>query len=259
MEMKQRLLARLEAVALAVKDSGQGVAVLGLGSVGQELDRLDAFSDLDFFVIARRGQKRHFLDSLAWLEHIEPIIFSFMNTADGYKLLFGDGIFCEMAVFEADELETIPYTQARVIWQDERSAFSFAENNNLPAAPTQAPTIEWLSGEILGNLYVGLGRFRRGEKLSAARFIQGHAVDRILALAPFIEDQQAGHSDPFDQDRRFEQRYPRTAAELPQFLQGYEKSPQSAQAILNFLERHFPINAVMKKAILSLTETQTDT
>ena len=81
MEMKQRLLARLEAVALAVKETGQGVAVLGLGSVGQELDRLDAYSDLDFFVIARPGQKRYFLDSLFWLENIQPILFSFLNTA----------------------------------------------------------------------------------------------------------------------------------------------------------------------------------
>jgi hypothetical protein len=252
MEMKQRLLARLEAVALAVKETGQGTAVLGLGSVGQELDRLDAYSDLDFFVIARPGQKRYFLDSLAWLESIQPILFSFLNTADGYKLLFADRIFCEMAVFEPDELQTIPYTQARVIWQDECSALSFPENNKLPPAPDQPPTVEWLTGEILSNLYIGLGRFRRGEKVSAARFIQGHAVDRILALAPFIEDQQAGHADPFDQDRRFEQRYPRTAAELPHFQQGYENSPQSARAILKFLERHFTVNKGMKEAILSM-------
>jgi hypothetical protein len=254
MEMKQRLLARLGAVARAVKEMGQGVAVLGLGSAGQELDRLDAFSDLDFFVIARPGQKRYFLDSLAWLESIQPVLFSFLNTADGYKLLFADGIFCEMAVFEPDELQTIPYTHARIIWQDERSPLSFPENNKLPPAPAQPSTIEWLTGEILSNLYVGLGRFQRGEKLTASRFIQGHAIDRILELAPFIEEQQAGHSDPFDQDRRFEQRYPRIAAELPEFLQGYEKSPHSARAILNFLERHVPVNKGMKDAILSFCD-----
>jgi len=99
---------------------------------------------------------------------------------------------------------------------------------------------------------VGLGRFQRGGKLTAVRFIQGYAVDRILELAPFIEDPQAGYADAFDQDRRFEQRYPRTAAELPKFIQGYEKSPQAARAILHFLEKHFPLNKEMKEAIRSL-------
>jgi lincosamide nucleotidyltransferase len=246
------LLARLQDIGWAVKNSGQGLAVLGLGSVGQELERLDKYSDLDFFVIARAGQKRYFLDSLDWLHSVAPVLFSFLNTADGYKLLFDDGIFCEMAVFEADELAGIPYSGARVVWQDAGSDLSFAPDNRLPTAPDQPPTVEWLVSEILSNLTVGLGRFRRGEKLTAFRFIQGYAVDRILELAPYIEDGQAGHSDPFDKDRRFEQRYPQMAAELPRFQPGYEKSPQAALAILNFIEQHFTVNGPMKEVILAL-------
>jgi hypothetical protein len=57
MQRAQQLLGRLEAIAQAVKETGQGVAVLGLGSVGQELERLDEYSDLDFFVIAKPGKK----------------------------------------------------------------------------------------------------------------------------------------------------------------------------------------------------------
>ena len=114
----QLLLARLQKIGQTVKETGYGVAVLGLGSAGQERQRLDDYSDLDFFVIARAGAKRYFLDSLAWLEGIQPVTFSFLNTADGYKLLFADGIFCEMAVFEASELAQIPYSGARVVWQD---------------------------------------------------------------------------------------------------------------------------------------------
>ena len=95
MKTKQRLMDRLEAVAQAIKDSGRGVALLGLGSVGQDLQRLDEYSDLDFFVIAKPGSKSYFLNSLSWLEDVQPIVFSFMNTVDGYKLLFDDGIFCE--------------------------------------------------------------------------------------------------------------------------------------------------------------------
>ena len=180
--MQEQLLNRLEAIAQVIKESRRGEALLGLGSVGQDLQRLDAYSDLDFFVIAKPGHKSYFLDSLAWLEAIQPISFSFMNTVDGYKLLFDDGIFCETAVFEPDELANIPYDGARVIWQDEGSSLTFATSNKLPQVSDQPPTVEWLVGEVLSNLYVGIGRFRRGEKLTAARFIQVHAVDHILEL-----------------------------------------------------------------------------
>ncbi len=248
----QLLIDRLDAIGQAVKETGRGVAVLGLGSAGEERQRLDAFSDLDFFVIARTGAKPYFLDSLAWLEAIQPVTFSFLNTADGYKLLFADGIFCEMAVFEAGELAQIPYTGAQVVWQDDASELSFPASSRLPQAAAEPPTTEWLLGEILSNLYVGLGRFRRGEKLSAARFIQGHAVDRLLELAPLIEGAVGGTADPFDHSRRFEQRFPRTAVHLPEFLAGYDQTPQAALAMLAFLESHFSINKAMNEAIHEL-------
>ncbi|MDX1417468.1 MAG: hypothetical protein R3293_24905 [Candidatus Promineifilaceae bacterium] len=249
MNSKQRLLARLDAVARAVKQTGQAIALLGLGSAGRDLARLDAYSDLDFFVIVQPGSKSRYLSSLDWLARPAPIVFSFQNTADGFKLLYNDGIFCEMAVFEPQELPGIPYDGARIIWQAEGSALIFPTSNRLPPKPSQPPTQEWLIGEILCNLYIGLGRFQRGEKLTAARFIQGYAVDHLLKLAPFIEEPRTSHADAFDGHRRFEQRFPKTAAELPHMMQGYDKSPHSARAILDFLEDHFAVNAQMKDAI----------
>jgi hypothetical protein len=82
--------------------------------------------------------------------------------------------------------------------------------------PVQQPSpTEWLVGEALTNLYVGLGRYRRGEKLSAARFIQNYAVDRILDLAARIEAEQPAFKDQFASERRFEQRFPELASRLP--------------------------------------------
>lgn len=249
---EQELLDRLDAIGRAVSASGHGLALLGLGSVGQEQERLDAFSDLDFFVIARLGRKAFFLQSLNWLEQVQPVVFSFQNTADGHKLLFADGIFCETAVFTPEELPNIPYSGARVIWQDENSRLSFPENNNLPQSEPADHDAAWLIGEILTNLYVGLGRFQRGEKLTAARFIQGHAVDRILELAAKLEEPGPAQPDPFDRGRRFEQRFPQTAVWLPEFLPGYDLSPQAALAILHFLETNCEVNQQMKEAILQL-------
>jgi hypothetical protein len=43
---------------------------------------------------------------------------------------------------------------------------------------------------------------------------------------------------------------------LPGFIQGYDRTPESAAAILAFLERHWPVNPAIKQAILALLPPQ---
>lgn len=244
------LLARLEAIAQSVAASGRGLALLGLGSVGAEVDRLDAYSDLDFFVIARPGAKHVFLDSLAWLESAAPLVYSFRNTRDGYKLLYADGIFAEMAIFEPDELAAIPFHGGRFIWRAPGFTLPVPLSGNALPAEDPPHAVDWRVNEALTNLYIGLGRFQRGEKLSGALFIQGHALGHVLHLAAHVEGAQAPPGDPFDAARRFERRLPQAAALLPQFMPGYEASPAAARAILAYLDTHFTINQALKAAIL---------
>jgi hypothetical protein len=251
MNTQHQLLARLDAIGRSLQSTGRALALIGLGSVGVERDRLDAFSDLDFFVIAKDGCKAWLLADLAWLSSICPIAYHFLNTEDGYKLLYQDGIFCEFAVFERAELGTIAFAEGQIVWKeagvDDQIAIPI--QNSQPAVPKR---VEWLIGEALTNLYIGLGRYHRGEKLSAARFIQQYAVDRVLELTERVEAQQPGSEDRFAKERRFEQRFPITAQELPRFIQGYEQSRESAAAILDFMERHFDINPAMAQAIRRL-------
>ena len=245
-----RLLERLEAIAFSVAGSGSGLALIGLGSAGAEVERLDAYSDLDFFVIVQPGRKEEFLASLSWLEDAAPVVYAFLNTADGYKLLFADGIFAEMAVFEPAELARIPFSGGRFVWQAPGFDLPVPLAGNALPDPEPSHSTEWLVNEALTNLYVGLGRYRRGEKSSAARFIQGHAVDRLLDLAPLIEKSRPGQPDPFDSTRRFERVYPQTAILLAQFMPGYEDSPAAARAILTYIDSHFDVNPALKAAIL---------
>jgi hypothetical protein len=251
MNKKEKLLERLDEIGQSLSQTEGGLALLGLGSVGQELARLDEYSDLDFFAIVRPGHKAGFIVDLDWLSRIQPVAYAFKNTDDGYKLLFADGIFCEFAVFEPDELATIPFAAGRIIWQ---AADFDASLLDKPAADKQERPVDWLVGEALTNLYVGLGRYRRGEKLSAARFIQWYAMDRVVELAARIEEEKPGFADQFDRDRRFEQRFVGTAVHLPQFIPGYNHSPAAAQSILSFLETHFTVNPAMKAAIQSLIQ-----
>src|SRR5690349_19278563 len=178
----QSLLQRLDEIGYSLEQSDHALALIGLGSVGLELDRLDSYSDLDFFAIVEKDYKHAYLDSLGWLSDIRTIAYSFLNTEDGYKVLFEDGIFCEFAVFEQDELKNIPFAPGRVVWKRTGIPETFAQPVTFPSSQ-QKRDKDWLLGEALTNIYVGLNREKRGEKLSATRFIQGYAVDRVLELA----------------------------------------------------------------------------
>lgn len=250
MNIKELLLKRLNEIGDSLSKRQHALALLGLGSVGAEVDRIDQYSDLDFFVICEEGYKMRFIQELDWLESIKPIAFKFKNTEDGYKLLFEDGIFCEFAIFEPQELINIPFSEGRIVWKSQYF-------NPSICAPTveklsKSKNVEFLIGEALTNLYVGLGRYKRGEKLSAYNFIQNYAKDRVLELISTMETPQAASEDIFCIDRRFEFRYPNNGSILSKILVGYDNIPESAKVILEFLDSNFSINEAMKNKIYEL-------
>jgi hypothetical protein len=247
----QSLLRRLDDIGRSLDQSGHALALIGLGSAGLELDRLDAYSDLDFFVIVEHGQKRAYLDSLHWLSDVHSVAYSFLNTKDGYKVLFADGIFCEFAVFELDELKDVPFASGRIVWKRADIPDKVRHPVLMPASQSKRSQ-EWLLGEVLTNIYVGLSREKRGEQLSATRFIQGYAVDRLVELVDYIAMAKQTHRDPFVNERRFEQRFPDLVSEISTWVQGYERNRESALAILAFLEIHFEVNHAMTRAIRAL-------
>jgi hypothetical protein len=255
MKRPDLLLSRLNEIGESLSKRESALALIGLGSVGLELDRLDDFSDLDFFAIVKTGSKNNFLNDLSWLTDILPAAYCFKNTHDGYKFLYEDGIFCEFAVFDEDELKQAVFPAGRVVWKAEGVNEDIAIPRIPPQAHDKTHTVEWMLGEALTNLYVGLMREQRGEKLSAMRFIQGYAVDRILELAAQIHKAEAVHPDPFNAERRYEARYPDMAVVLPALAQGYDRNRESALASLNFLEMHFNVSPVMKRAISELCKT----
>lgn len=251
MQPEHPLLIRLNAIGHSLRASDHALALLGLGSVGRDTHRLDSFSDLDFFAIVEPGYKERYIAQRDWLEAVHPVSFAFQNTVDGCKLLFEDGIFCEYAVFEPDELPAIPFSAGRVVWS--APGFDIAQ---LTPAPRQTgeKSLEWCIGEALTNLYVGLQRYHRGEKLSAMFLIQCYALTRITEIAAQIEMPAAASADEFASERRFEQRFPRLATSLPGFAQGYTHTLASARAILDFLDTHFSISTALRSQIITLLD-----
>jgi hypothetical protein len=233
----ETLQGRLASLALSLSVREDALALLALGSVGAETDRLDAWSDLDFFVLVSDGAKSRYIQNLDWLAEAHPLAWHFQNTVDGQKALMTDGVFCEFAVFEVHELGRIPYTPGRFIWRRNEVDEALASAKRpLPDRPNSA----WLVGEALSNLVVGLQRHARGERLAAMRMIQVHALDRVLefleTLQPDSNDPRSVR-DPFNVDRRIEMRSSQQVVlALPVWAGGYECTVPAALALLEVLE-----------------------
>lgn len=239
---RDELLERMDRIGESVATREGALMLLALGSIGIETDRLDDYSDLDFFLIVEDGQKARFIDNLDWLE-VEPIAYRFQNTKDGHKIMYADGIYGEFAVFELLEMPHIAYTPGRIVWKREEALDSFAT----PKLVSQAADATHCYEEALTNLYVGLLRERRGEKLAGFELIQVAAVNNILKA-------HGETGDPFNPTRRVEIRHPELVDVLSEWLPGYGKSVEAAAAMLRYIEARHPVNTTLKREIERLLE-----
>lgn len=256
MAQKQLLLQRLDEIGntLERKGNGEALALFGLGSVGVETDRIDDYSDLDFFIVVAPGNKQRYIDQLDWLEETHPLAYQFKNCDIGHKILFEDGIYGEFAVFEEAELDHALYTGGRMVWK--HRSYS---NEGIVTGKAAIPSIKFSSidhviGEALTNIYVGLGRYARGEKLSALRFIESYPIDGLLSVMHLIEPEVDFFPDAFGNERRAEKRFPGFASVLSGMLQGYDNVPESALHLLHYLEQIYPVNQRMSAEIRALAE-----
>jgi lincosamide nucleotidyltransferase len=248
------LLARLDVIGTSIRNKGNALALIGLGSVGVETERLDEFSDLDFFLIAAPGYKNRFIGSLDWLEAVHPVAYSFKNSEVGYKILFEDGIYGEYAVFEPGELESAMYRGGRVIWRHPSFSEKGLVDGNLPLPSTRSLSLNHVVGEAVTNLYVGLGRYLRGEKMSAYRFVQVYPIDGLLSVLPMLETENSYYPDAFGNERRLEIRFPDFSKVVGGLLLGYDRTPESALQLLAYLKRISTINPRMQLEIQKLAE-----
>lgn len=246
--MINRSYETLERLGKRVAAFPEVLCLLGLGSMA-EVNRMDEYSDIDFFLIVETGWKKRFFESLDWLE-VEKIVYSFANTPDGYKILFDNGVYAEFAIFEPAELEQAGFSQGRIVYR--RSDFEAKlVTPKRPPAPWK-PALNHVVNEALTNLFVGLQREKRGEHVSAFRFIQVYAATSILHTFPALFPEQPVDVDPYGIDRRIEFRFPQAKELLKGFCQGIEKNVASAKAALQFLQSHFEINKAMVQAVTDL-------
>src|SRR6476661_6089332 len=226
-------LRRLDHLAEHLSRDAGVQAVLGLGSAGVETGRFDEHSDIDFFLVVDDAEtKSRYLAQPAWLGGFGgQVAYSFVNDRNGRKALFDDGLLVEYAIFTPAELAPLPFAGARVVWG--RPAFVLAPANRAPAPSID--TVEFHVNEALTNLYVGLHRHLRGEDLTAMRFIQVYAVDRVLALVRLSPASVLDRPDPFEATRRIESSRPAAALPLADMVPGYDHNLEAARSTLAWL------------------------
>jgi len=248
--MKHILMKRLDEIALSLSRYEDAVALITLGSVGMDIDRLDQYSDIDFFVIVKDDVSKYFINNLDWLREASPLAYYFYNTTEGCKILFEDGVYGEYAVFSESRLKEIPLIDARLHWVKPGYDFDFKPELN---PVKKYPSIDYALNEATTNIYVGLNRYLRGEKLSAYTFIQGHALNNVLSVLPLIEPEMV-KGDFYTATRRLEKRFPQFAEIIQKILVGYDKTPEAAMVLMAYITTYSDINQRMVKEIEKLYE-----
>ena len=229
------------------------IRVLGLGSAGVATERFDDHSDIDFFLVVDSEEaKRRYLDDIGWLGGFGgELAWSFVNSVDGRKALLADGLFLEYAVFTSDELPGIPFVGARVAWSREGWELPRGRVPGPPALDSPAFHVD----EALSNLFVGLHRELRGERLTAMRFIQVFAVDHLLALERLSPATSRVLPDSFEPTRRIERSSSATPLPLAEMAQGYAANAGSAAAVLGWLTAHHPCDPAIVGPVRELIAT----
>ncbi|WP_083707441.1 hypothetical protein [Intrasporangium flavum] len=248
--MRERLLAFLDRLGAVLAERGDAVALLGLGSVGLDLHRIDEHSDADFFVVVDDPTAlERYLADVDWLEAAQPVVWSFENSGAGRKALLADGLFAEYAVFTLAQMDTAGYPPGRIHW----SRADAPAGLDRPKVPVpQPPSLDHEVGEAITNLYVGLHRDLRGERLTATRFIQGYALDRWVTILDHLGLGTGTRQDVFVVDRGVERRFGPDVLPLADLLPGYERNADAAQTLLGLLEAHVELDPTIVDAVRDL-------
>ena len=232
----------LESLSGAAQKSSHAIALVGAGSAGAEIARMDQYSDIDFFLIVEDGFSSGFINDNSWFGRDLPIVFAFRDTDHGNKALLENGVFLEFAIFTQAELAQNGIPGLRTIWS--KSGFS------LPDLSAKQPIVREVSfyvDQALSNLLVGALRLHRGERLAALAMIERYALSNLLTA--FRVKNNITVQDPFNIERRAEQSL---GVDFAALVQGYERLEQSLAKILAFAEENFDVNSSIVQSIREL-------
>lgn len=199
--------------------------IIGLVLVGStaETDRVDEWSDHDFFVVTEDSEQESLRRDLSWLPDSESIAFWFRETEHGLKVVYNSGSILEFAIFDCDELRTCMVNHHQLAYgNDEVTKALMAASNRLPANVIGDDLADFRN--FLSVLIIQVGRARRGEVLTAGQGIRGTATTALLKVLTRRLPQDH-RLDTLDVSRRFELVHPEIGKIIAKAL---EQEPEAA-------------------------------
>ncbi len=230
---------RITDVDALVTGVAQQPDVLGVVLLGSAADtaRADEWSDVDLWLVVGEGVQERYREDLSWLPGHEGIVVVARETEHGRAVVLDDGSYVELAVASLTDLTVFRATQARVALDRGGVTEAVASITVAPPAPDRERARRALA-TLCGRLLVGVGRARRGELVSAGRFVRELAVAELLvALRELRPPADAALLDTLDPARRVELVYPARAAALAAACR--EDVEPCARRLVDLAERWF--------------------
>lgn len=206
-----------------------GIALLGSGA---DRGRIDEWSDHDIAVVVDAAAVEELRGTTDWIPDASSLAVVGREWHDGFKALFADGRVIEYAVTDLDGLATFPVAAALIAY-DGGGVAPAVDRARAATRPRAVSPPETLAAVLLVQIVVGVGRVRRGERLSGGDVIRSEAVATLLDLMIAVLH-PASRPDPFDAFRRFEQVDADSAARLERELA--QPSEDAARGILDLAE-----------------------
>jgi hypothetical protein len=203
----------------------QNPKIIGLVLVGStaETERVDQWSDHDFFVLTEAGDQEALRQDLSWLPNAKSIAFWFRETEHGLKVVYDTGDVLEFAIFDCNELSGCMVNHHRLAYghEDVKKALDIAKNR-LPEVVVGDDLADF--HHFLSVLVIQVGRARRGEILTAGQGIRGTAATALLKVFTRRLPSDT-RLDKLDVSRRFEFAHPKIGKLIAEAL---EQDPESA-------------------------------
>ncbi len=194
------------------------IGLVALGSTADASRAPDVWSDHDVWVVTHEGAAAALRDDPAWLPDASRIVGHYPETQHGRSVIYDDGHLLELAVFDDHELEVTKTSDYRVLYD----AGGIAQRLAAIADRTMselAPSPDHAGARFVTQILIGVGRFGRGEFLSANQLIRELAISSLLeVIAAAAPNSDPGSLDNIDPRRRFEKAYPELAARIDHAL-----------------------------------------
>jgi len=214
-------------------------ALLLFGSVSRK--RADMYSDLDFLVVVKENAVSRYTADLEWLNQCAKINAVSREGEDSFNVLFDAGVVGDFGVVTQKHFGEFPHDEGVVVFQRADVELSTCNRKILPSERTQE---EWLN-RFLFKLYLGLGRYLRGERINAHTLIEGEALHAFLQLIKM----PGTVYDPYQIDRHFESIHPTSDFIAEDYFGHLVDLPCTGAKMLKEVRSRFPIDPEFESRI----------